>query len=94
MIEQKINVKIPDKLEAQFANMIQIAHKDDEFCLTFIHGAPTLPLKTAKAIISITPSHAKRLLKELKLNIQKYEKKYGEIKLAEEPEKPSNEEIA
>lgn len=90
----ELNVIVPDALEPTFANSIRITHKDDEFSLMFVQTIPNTDQARAKAIISITPQHAKRLLKALKSNIKIYEGRYGKIKLVEEPEKPSDVEVA
>jgi len=47
-----------------------------------------------KSIVTVTPSHAKRLSKALQTSIEKYEKKYGEVGLPEEKDSsPSNVEV-
>jgi len=81
----ELRVDVPSTLEPTFANNIIINHKDDEFCLTFIQTIPQANVAKAKAIIAVTPQHAKRLLNALQANIKKYEDKFGEIKLPEVP---------
>ena len=81
----ELRVDVPNTLEPTFANNIIINHKDDEFCLTFIQTIPHANVAKAKAIIAITPQHAKRLLNALQENIKKYEGRFGEIKLPEVP---------
>jgi len=84
-----IQIKMRDDLEPVFSNFANINHKDDEFTLTFCHVFPIPGRKptakgTAKAVVTMTPQHAKRLLNALSDNIRKYEQRFGEIKLAEE----------
>lgn len=70
-----------------FSNFAQINHKDDEFSFTFVHlfPIPGQPAKgTVKAVVTLTPQHAKRFINALKDNLRKYEQKFGEIKLLEE----------
>ena len=62
MTEQEISVNIPPTLDPVYSNMIQIAYKDDEFTFMFLHQLPQVNQARAKAIVSITPSHAKNLL--------------------------------
>lgn len=81
---QQLNVKIPDKLEPVYSNLIKISHTDDEFALTFLHKIPDTNLAQGRAIVTITPQHAKRLQRALTANIQKYEASFGEIKLPED----------
>lgn len=85
--KKELNIRVPESLAPTFANMIAITHSDDEFSLRFVHRVHGTNRAEAKAIVSITPKHAKRLLKALKNNIQKYEKQFGKIDLPEEPER-------
>jgi len=72
-----------------FSNFAQINHKDDEFSFTFVHLFP-IPGQTARgsvrAVVTLTPQHAKRFLHALQDNLRKYEQKFGEVKLLEETE--------
>lgn len=81
----QLSVKIPEGLEPVYANLISIRHSDDEFTLTFLHKIPETNMALGRAIVAITPQHAKRLLKALSANIQRYESVYGEINLPESP---------
>ena len=81
---QQLSVKMPDTLEPVYSNMIRISHKDDEFTLTFLHRMPETNLAMGRAMVTITPQHAKRLLRALTANLQKYESTFGEIKLLED----------
>jgi CHASE1-domain containing sensor protein len=93
---QHLSVKIPESLEPVYSNLIKISHKDDEFTLTFLHRIQDSNLAMGRAIVTITPPHAKRLVKALIANVQKYESNFGEIKLPEEtePKEDTNVEVA
>ncbi len=93
---QQLSVKMPDTLEPVYSNMIRISHKDDEFTLTFLHRMPETNLAMGRAMVTITPQHAKRLLRALTANLQKYESTFGEIKLLEDTghKEKSNVEVA
>ncbi|HOT07745.1 MAG: hypothetical protein A4E45_00659 [Methanosaeta sp. PtaB.Bin039] len=84
----QLSVKIPEGLEPVYSNLISIRHSDDEVTLTFLHKIPETNMAVGRAIVAITPQHAKRLLNALKVNIQRYESVYGEIKLPEAPVMP------
>ncbi|OKY77295.1 MAG: Hypothetical protein, DUF3467 family [Candidatus Methanohalarchaeum thermophilum] len=86
-MSKELNVNIPEETQPTYANLVQISHKDDEFTLNFLHRIPNTNQANAKAIVSITPQHAKRLKRALEQNIQKYESKFGKIDLPEEEEK-------
>lgn len=79
MANQEINVQIPQNLDPVYSNMIQIAFKDDEFTMMFLHQLPSVNQAKAKAIVSISPAHAKKLLAALDKGIKDYEEKFGPI---------------
>ncbi len=79
MTGQEISVNIPPTLDPVYSNMIQIAYKDDEFTFMFLHQLPQVNQARAKAIVSITPAHAKNLLGVLTKTIADYESKFGTI---------------
>jgi hypothetical protein len=83
MSAQEISVNIPPTLDPVYSNMIQIAYKEDEFTFVFLHQIPAVSQARAKAIVSITPMHAKRLLAVLKSTVQDYESKFGSIEQTE-----------
>jgi|GEM_PF-1821078 len=93
-IEQKkeINIEIPGNLQPVYSNSIQINHKDDEFTFSFVQMVPMTNKGHMKAIVAITPKHAKRLLNALQDNIKKYESRFGEIGLPEENTEVSGDE--
>jgi hypothetical protein len=79
MTGKEISVNIPPALDPVYSNMIQIAYKDDEFTFMFLHQLPQVNQARAKAIVSITPAHAKNLLAVLGKTVADYESKFGAI---------------
>lgn len=79
MASNEINVQIPQTLDPVYSNMIQIAFKDDEFTMMFLHQLPGVNQAKAKAVVSISPQHAKKLLAALNKSVADYEQKFGEI---------------
>jgi hypothetical protein len=79
MTNQEISVNIPQTLDPVYSNMIQIAFKEDEFTFVFLHQLPGVNQARAKAIVSITPTHAKNLLAVLEKTMSDYESKFGRI---------------
>ena len=79
MANQEISVNIPQTLDPVYSNMIQIAFKEDEFTFVFLHQLPGVNQARAKAIVSITPTHAKNLLAVLEKTMADYESKFGRI---------------
>jgi hypothetical protein len=84
MTGQEISVNIPPTLDPVYSNMIQIAYKDDEFTFMFLHQLPQVNQARAKAIVSITPAHAKNLLGVLTKTVSDYESKFGPISASKE----------
>ena len=86
MAEQKIRIDIDDqKTGGAYSNLAIISHNENEFVMDFVFAHP--PKGKVNARIITSPSHAKRLLKALKNNIEIYEKNIGPIKEAPEPPK-------
>ncbi|HJJ48068.1 MAG TPA: DUF3467 domain-containing protein [Methanocorpusculum sp.] len=86
MPNNEINVQIPPALDPVYSNMIQIAFKDDEFTMMFLHQLPSVNQARAKAIVSISPQHAKKLLAALEKSVADYEAKFGSISPGEKKE--------
>ncbi len=82
---QQINIELSEEVaEGIYSNLVMIAHSNSEFVLDFIKMLPGVPKAKVKSRIILTPEHAKRLLKALDDNIQKFEDNFGTIKLIEE----------
>ncbi len=79
MTGQEISVNIPQTLDPVYSNMIQVAYKEDEFTFVFLHQIPAVNQARAKAIVSITPTHAKNLLAVLQKTVADFESKFGKI---------------
>jgi len=86
MTGQEISVNIPQTLDPVYSNMIQIAYKEDEFTFLFLHQLPQVNQARAKAIVSITPTHAKNLLAVLTKTMADYEGKFGTVNAPKEPQ--------
>jgi hypothetical protein len=83
---QQINIELGEKeAEGIYSNMAIITHSPAEFVIDFTRIVPGLPKAKVHARIITTPQHAKMLLKALKDNIDKFESRFGEIKLDSPP---------
>ncbi|MDO8872338.1 MAG: DUF3467 domain-containing protein [Methanoregula sp.] len=87
MTGQEISVNIPQTLDPVYSNMIQIAYKEDEFTFLFLHQLPQVNQARAKAVVSITPTHAKNLLAVLTKTMADYEGKFGTVNAPKEPQR-------
>jgi hypothetical protein len=83
MPPQQINIELGEKeAEGIYSNLAIITHSPAEFVIDFTRVLPGVPKAKVHARIVMTPQHTKMLLNALKDNIDKYEKKFGEIKIA------------
>ncbi|NCS89812.1 MAG: hypothetical protein AUK34_00865 [Ignavibacteria bacterium CG2_30_36_16] len=83
---QQINIELNEKeAEGIYSNLAIITHSPAEFIIDFTRIVPGLPKAKVHARIITTPQHAKMLLKALKDNIEKYEARFGEIKIDNTP---------
>lgn len=87
----QINVEL-DEVIAQgiYSNLAIINHSHAEFIVDYITMLPGVPKAKVKSRIILTPQHAKRFLKALAENINKYERSFGEIQDQEQPHLPLN----
>jgi len=80
----QLSVELPADLEAIYANFAIINHSPSEVIIDFARLLPNVPKVKVYARILMTPTNAKALHKALGDNLEKYEKRFGEIKIAPE----------
>lgn len=86
-----INIELDEKIaEGTYSNLAIINHSVSEFVVDFVSIMPGTPKSKVKSRIILTPQHAKRLLKALGDNINRFENSHGEIKDYEQPPIPLN----
>ncbi len=86
-----INIEISEEVaEGSYANLAIITHSHAEFVIDFVNVMPGTPKSKVKSRIIFTPQHAKRFMKALIENVQRYEAANGEIKDLEEVQIPLN----
>jgi Protein of unknown function (DUF3467) len=79
---QQINIELGEKeAEGIYSNLAIITHSAAEFIIDFTRVVPGVPKAKVYARVITTPQHAKMLLKALKENIDKFEARFGEIKI-------------
>ena len=87
--ENQINIEISEETaEGTYANLAIITHSHAEFVIDFVNVMPGTPKSKVKSRIILTPQHAKRFMKALVENIQRYETANGLIKDLEEVQIP------
>ena len=79
---QQLNIELGEKeAEGIYSNLAIITHSPAEFVIDFTRVVPGAPKAKVHARIITTPQHAKMLMRALKDNIDKFESKFGEIKI-------------
>ena len=76
-----LDIELSEEIaEGVYSNLAIITHSQSEFVIDFIKIMPGVPKARVKSRILLTPQHAKRLVKALAENIQKFEQINGKIK--------------
>jgi len=79
--KNQLNIELSEEVaEGIYSNLAVISHSHSEFVIDFVKLMPGTPKAKVKSRIILTPEHAKRLLKALQENINKFEKMHGPIK--------------
>ena len=89
--QNQINIEISEEVaEGSYANLAIITHSHAEFVVDFVNVMPGTPKSKVKSRIIFTPQHAKRLMKALADNVQRFEQMHGKIKDSEMNALPLN----
>src|SRR5881392_969660 len=87
--QSQINIEITEEVaEGSYANLAIITHSHAEFVIDFVNVMPGTPKSKVKSRIIFTPQHAKRFMKALTENVQRYEAANVAIKDLEEVQIP------
>ncbi|MGC4231740.1 MAG: DUF3467 domain-containing protein [Niabella sp.] len=87
----QLNIEISEEIaEGTYANLAIITHSHAEFVFDFVNIMPGTPKSKVKARIILTPQHAKRFMKAMIDNIEKFEAMQGPIKDLDEVQIPVN----
>lgn len=87
----QLNIEISEEVaEGSYANLAIITHSNAEFVIDFVNVMPGTPKSKVKSRIIFTPMHAKRFMKALEENIERFETANGTIKDLENIEIPMN----
>src|SRR6185295_7077290 len=85
----QLNIEISEEVaEGAYANLAIITHSHAEFVIDFVNVMPGTPKSKVKSRIILTPQHAKRFMKALTENIQRFEAANGKIQDLEEVQIP------
>ena len=77
---QPLNIEISEEIaEGSYANLAIITHSNAEFVVDFVNVMPGTPKSKVKSRVILTPTHAKRFMKALVENVERYEAANGTI---------------
>lgn len=87
----QLNIEISEEIaEGTYANLAIITHSHAEFVVDFVNVMPGAPKSKVKSRIILTSFHAKRFMKAMAENVEKYEAANGKIQDMEAVEIPFN----
>lgn len=79
---QQLNIQLDENVaEGVYSNLAVISHSPAEIIIDFTRVVPGVPKAKVHSRIITTPMHAKMFLRALQDNIDKYEARFGEIKV-------------
>lgn len=79
--KNQLNIELSEEVaEGTYCNLAIITHSNAEFVLDFVRVLPGVPKAKVKSRVVLTPQHAKRLLRALNENVNKFESMHGNIK--------------
>lgn len=79
--QQQLNIELSEEVaQGIYSNLAVITHSSSEFVVDFVRIMPGVPKANVKSRVILTPEHAKRLLKALQDNVNKFESIHGPIK--------------
>src|SRR3954471_2344210 len=89
--QNQLNIEISEEVaEGEYANLAIITHSHAEFVIDFVNVMPGTPKSKVKSRIILTPQHAKRFMKALTENVQRFEAANGKIQDLEDVQIPMN----
>ena len=81
--EHQIKIELDDNVgQGEYVNLAIVTHSPAEFVMDYIRVLPGMTKSKVKSRIIMAPMHAKTLMMALQDNINKYENKFGEIKVS------------
>ena len=83
--EKKFDIELrPEIAVGVYSNLAIITHSSNEFIMDFVQMMPGLPKPSVRSRVLMTPENAKRLIRALMDNMQKYESQFGRIEIVQE----------
>jgi hypothetical protein len=87
--ENQMNIELSEEIAlGVYSNLAVITHSPTEFVCDFIQVMPGMPKGKVRSRVIMTPENAKRFMRALNDNIQKYEQNFGMIEDGDQPNMP------
>lgn len=78
--EKQMNIELTEDIAlGVYSNLAIITHSPAEMVCDFIQVMPGMPKGKVRSRVIMTPQNAKRFMKALIENVQKYEQNFGHI---------------
>jgi hypothetical protein len=78
--ENQLNIELSEEIaEGVYSNLAIITHSQSEFVTDFVQMMPGMPKAKVRSRVVMSPQNAKRLMRALIENVQKYEQVNGVI---------------
>lgn len=78
--ENQMNIELSEEIAlGVYSNLAVITHSPSEFVCDFIQVMPGMPKGKVRSRVIMTPENAKRFMRALIENVQKYEQNFGLI---------------
>tara|TARA_B110000438_G_scaffold198468_1_gene189977 strand:- start:349 stop:660 length:312 start_codon:yes stop_codon:yes gene_type:complete len=88
--KKQIKIELDESVgQGEYANFAIVSHTPAEFIMDFVRILPGMQKSKVKSRVIISPLHTKNFLSALKDNIEKYEQKFGEIKISKHNKAPN-----
>jgi hypothetical protein len=78
--ENQMNIELSEEIAlGVYSNLAVITHSPSEFVCDFVQVMPGMPKGKVRSRVVMTPENAKRFMRALIENVQKYEQNFGVI---------------
>lgn len=78
--KKKLDINVPESIsQGVYSNLAVISHSANEFVLDFVSLMPGIEKGVVCSRVIVNPQNAKRLMRALTENVNKYETQYGKI---------------
>ena len=89
--ENQMNIELSEEIAmGAYSNLAIITHSQSEFVCDFVQVMPGMPKAKVRSRVIMTPENAKRFMRALIDNVQKYEQHFGMIEDSDQSMPPMN----